>query len=93
VYPADSFGSPEVSVLLRLAEEEPMNMRRFVAGCQSAPARARIALQRLKDMNLVAVEHIHQGAIEVLSIGLTKAGREVAKHLIAANREIEKAKR
>lgn len=89
---ADELGSPEVSVLIRMLDGEPMNMRRFSAGCRSSPARARTALARLTEMRLVEVEQLGEGAVKISQIDLTKLGREVAGHLASANRALERGK-
>lgn len=90
---ADELECPEVSVLIRMLEGEALNMRRFIAACQSSPARGRKALAKLEEMGLVKVERLDQGATQVSSITLSAVGREFAGHLLAANGVLERAKR
>gem|GEM_PF-2865291 len=93
VVAVDELGSPEVSVAIRMLEGEALNMRRFIAACQSSPARARKALSRLEELGLVRVERLDQGATQVSRISLSPLGKEVATHFAAASGAMEKAKR
>jgi DNA-binding MarR family transcriptional regulator len=87
---ADDLKSPAISVMLRLLEREPMNMRRFSDACQSSPDRARKTLDLLEEEGLIDVERRDQGRTTVLSITLTAPGRDVANHFAAVNRTLEK---
>ncbi|MEA3201914.1 MAG: hypothetical protein QOE90_3342 [Thermoplasmata archaeon] len=87
---ADAWESPAFRALVRLLEKEPLNMRRFGVACGASPERARRVLDALEEAGLVTVARRDQGRIQVLAITLTAAGREVATHLAAARRALDR---
>jgi DNA-binding MarR family transcriptional regulator len=78
----DVLDSPEASVLVRLAAEEPFNVRQFLAACQASPYTARKTMERLERLGVIATTHTDQGAIQVASIRLTPFGRRLAEKFL-----------
>jgi DNA-binding MarR family transcriptional regulator len=83
VAPIDALQSPELSAILRLERDGPLNMRGFAVAAQVSPASARRVLKNLLGLKLVSVHKTRQGATQIAQIELTAAGKRVARHVAA----------
>lgn len=91
----DDLGSPELSVLLRMAKHgETMHHRQFSVAAQVSPASAIRVRQRLEELGLIKVSLARrQGPAEVLDIVLTPLGRRVAEQFLAASDLMDRARK
>lgn len=79
----DALESPEASVLIRLALDEPFNVRQFYAATQASPYTAKQVHARLEQLGVIRTTYTGQGAVQAASITLTPWGRRVAEALLA----------
>ncbi len=79
----DALESPEASVLIRMAVDEPFNVRQFHAATQASPYTAKQVQTRLEELGLIRTTYTGQGAVQAATIRLTPWGRRVAESLLA----------
>lgn len=80
----DDLEIPEVSVLVRLAVREPLNMRQFMNAANVAPITARKLHDKLHRLGILRTEYGSKGVTAPASIWLTPLGRKIAEGFLQA---------